>query len=290
MYCVYFNYFVFYILLYKMLNNVIVILIVVSLLICCYQIYKDGEKLDEFSDLDHHGYVVKHNIISDNILKTIRYYWDKGEYKKINEIIKSDINIKKFIQDNIKLSGYELMDYIMFLENTVLHTCHRDNNSQYFNDIKPSYTMILYIDNMDRCLDVIPKSNNESMGMYWYDKTKTFICKAGSIILFDASLVHCGSIGSENNNKRIQLKVSHSDDLDKLSFYQKYYKLLDKKNTNSNISKRIQKHFSCRFPIISDMTQGNDKKYISGNMSLIGKIYSKLFYSDKDYYKLKDAF
>ncbi len=273
-----------------MLNRLVIIFIVITLVICCYQIFIKRETLNEFSNLDYHGYVVKNKIISDDILKKIRTHWDKLEYKEINDIIKNDKSIKKFIDENIKMSGYQLMDYIMFLENSVLHTCHRDNNSEYFNDILPSYTIILYIDDMNRCLDVIPKSHNDKLGVYLYDKTRTFVCKGGSIILFNASLVHSGSVDSDNNNRRIQLKVSHKGDLDKLSFYQKYYKILNKQNTNSDISKRVQKHFSCRFPIISDMTQGNDKNYISGNMSLITKIFSKLFYSDKDYYKLKDAF
>lgn len=270
--------------------NILWILIVLTIVICLYQIVTERNKLDEFSELYKNGYVVKHKIISKDIINKINDHWNKSEFKQINDIIKSDSGINRFIKENIKLSGYEFMDYIMFLENSVLHTCHRDNNSEYFNNTKPSYTMILYIDDMENCLDVIPNSHKDRLGMYLYDKTNTFVCNGGSIILFDASLVHSGSVDSKEKNRRIQLKISHRDDLDKLSFYQDYNKILDKKNNNSDISKRIQKHFSCRFPIISDMTQGKDKDYIKGDISWITGIFSKLFYSDKNFYKLKTAF
>lgn len=266
------------------------VLIMITLVICVYQVITDRDKLDEFSDLYSNGYVVKHNIISEYMLNKIKDHWDRSEFKQINDIIKSDWGIKNFINKNIKLGGYKFMDYIMFLENSVLHTCHRDNNSNYFNETNPSYTMILYIDDMENCLDVIPNSHKDKLGINLYDKTRTFMCKGASIILFDASLVHSGSINSMMKNRRIQLKISHEDDLDKLSFYQNYNKILDKLNTNSEISKRVQKHFSCRFPVISDMTQGKDKAYINGDISGVAQIFSKIFYSDKDYYKLRDAF
>lgn len=266
------------------------ILIIITLIICFYQMITERSSLDEFSDLYNNGYVVKHDIISKDKLDIIKDHWNRSEFKQINDIIKGDKKIKEFIDKNIKIGGYNFMDYIMFLENSVIHTCHRDNNSSYFNDTNPSYTMILYIDDMEKCLDVIPNSHKDKIGINLYDKTKTFLCKGGSIILFDASLVHSGSVDSKDMNRRIQLKVSHENDLEKLSFYQNYNKVLDKRNKNSDISKRIQKHFSCRFPIMSDMTQGKEKEYINGNISWVAGMFSKLFYSDKDYYKLRNAF
>lgn len=266
---------------------------VLFLLLCIvsvFQMFTKRGSLNEFSNLDDHGYVVKHNIISDDILNTIRNHWDKSEFRQIDTIIKNNQSIKNFIYTHIPIREYQFMDYIMFLENTILHTCHRDNNSDRFNNTKRSYTIILYIDDMQRCLDVIPKSQNDKLGLFLYDKTNTFLCKPGSIILFDASLVHCGSIDSDQSNRRIQLKVSHKTDLENLSFYQNYHKIINKHNTNSEISKRIQKQFSCQFPIVSDITQGSDKSYISGNLSYVTQIFSQLFYSDKDYYKLQDAF
>lgn len=278
----------------------ILVLILIVFFICIFiQIFIKRNKLNEFSNLDNDGYVVKHRVISNNMIKKIQSHWDKNEFKEIYNLIKDNDDIKEFINDNINVdinvginvdNSYELMDYIMFLENTTLHTCHRDNNADYFNNIKKSYTVILYIDDMRNCLDVIPKSHRAKLGVFPYDFTDTFMCKSGSIILFDSSLIHSGSLDSDDSNRRIQLKVSHKDDLKKLSFYDNYHKIINKKNTNSNISKRIQKHLSCQFPIFSDLTQGTDKSYIGGNLSPTTKIFSQLFYSDKDYYKLQDAF
>ena len=266
-------------------------LIYIILLLCILcNMFMKRDNLNEFSDLDEHGYVIKHNIISDDVLKIISNHWDKSEFRQIDTLIKNNRDIKDFIYTHIQLKEYQFMDYIMFLENTILHTCHRDNNSDRFNNTNRSYTIIIYIDNMKSCLDIVPKSQNDKLGLYLYDKTNTFLCKSGSIILFDASLVHCGSIDSDPSNRRIQLKVSHKSDLENLSFYQNYHKIINKYNTNSEISKRIQKQFSCQFPIISDITQGKDKSYITGNLSYLTQVFSKLFYSDGDFYKLQDAF
>ena len=274
-----------------MLITILLLLLCIVSTVSIFQMFTKRASLNEFSNLDDHGYVVMHNIISEDILNIIRNHWDKSEFKQIDTIIKSNPGIKNFIYTHIPIKEYQFMDYIMFLENTILHTCHRDNNSDRFNNnTKRSYTIILYIDDMQSCLDVIPKSQNDKLGVFMYDKTNTFLCKPGSIILFDASLVHCGSIDSDESNRRIQLKVSHKADLEKLSFYENYHKIINKHNTNSEISKRIQKQFSCQFPVVSDVTQGTDKSYISGNLSYLTQIFSKLFYSDKDYYKLQDAF
>ena len=214
-----------------------------------------------------------------------------GNYRDIFTLLNNNTQLNEWIHVNCG-KKYNLMDYVMFLENSVLHTCHRDNNGDRFNDIKPnkSYTMIIYIDDMQECLDVIPKSHRHDVGIYAYDSTNTFLCNPGSIILFDANLIHSGSIFGKESNRRIQLKVSHDDDIEKLSFYQNYHKLMNKTNTNSFVSKAMQKHVTCQFPFVGDITQGNDKEYIKGNISPSSQKFSEVFYSDKNYYKLKDAF
>lgn len=248
------------------------------------------KKLKEKSNLKNDGYVVKHNIISNDKIKLIKRYWDNNEHEKIYKMLKNDKNIRSLYKDNLD-QNYIMMDYVMYLSNSVIHTCHRDNNGSKFNDINDSYTMILYIDDMDKCLDIVPKSHKHQ-GIYHQDTTNTFVCSPGSIILFDSNMVHCGSLNSNKDNRRIQLKVTHKDDIEKLSLYKNYYKIMNKPNTNSNISKYIQKGFSCSYPIVADLTQGQNKDWASDKQekSLFTKIYSKIFYSDKDYYTLKNAF
>jgi hypothetical protein len=269
----------------------LIIIAAIILFFVSTSIYKalnfNGGMLNEISNINIDGYALQHNITDPSVLSDL---WKANRYRDIYDSLKNDKKVLDFVHSTLS-DDYIIMDYIMFLSNSVLHTCHRDNNGSRFNDIEhKSYTMIIYVDDMDRCLDVIPRSHNH-LGWYKTDTTKSFMCKPGSIILFDSDLIHSGSLNEDTtNNRRIQMKVCHKDDVKKLDFYSDYYKILDKKNTNSDFSKKIQKHFTCTYPVFADFTQGSNKDYISGNISGIEKVFSQLFYSNKDYYKLKDAF
>lgn len=265
----------------------IIILCIISSLISVFS--RKYQALEEKSNLNTHGYIVKHNILKNYELTKIKDQWDHREYKDIYLYLKYNKDLLEIIR-NILGEGYIMMDYIMYLSNSVLHTCHRDNNGSKFNDIKhKSYTMLIYIDDLEECLDVVPESHKHT-GIYFTDTTKTFMCKPGSIIIFDADLVHSGGLSENKNNRRIQMKITHIDDYEKLKFYDNYFKIVDKPNTNTQFSKQWQKHLTCQFPVFADMTQGNNKDYISGDISDLGKVFSEYFYSDKDFYKLEDAF
>ena len=218
-------------------------------------------------------------------------YWNNLEFRNIDSFIKNNSQIKNFIS-SVLPDEYDFMDYVMFLEKSVLHTCHRDNNASRFNPgTSKSYTMLVYIDNMDNCLDIVPGSHIISnLGMYNYDMTKTYKCKNGSIILFDANMVHSGSLDSNKTNRRIQFKIAHKDDFKKLAYFDKYHKIVDKPNSNYDWSKKLQKHLSCQFPYIADLTQGQNKTYIKGDLSFFDKLFSKILYSDPNYYQLQDVF
>jgi hypothetical protein len=237
------------------------------------------------------GFITAHDILDKNKMADINRLWDAGEFKAIDDIIKNDINANALIY-SILPKTFKFMDYIMFIEKSVIHSAHRDQNSDRFNDInEPSYTMIIYIGDMQDCLDVTPGSHKPNdTGIYLYDKSQTFKCSSGSVILFDSGLVHSGSLGSSPNNRRIQLKVSCESDFQKLSYYQGYHKLMQKENTNPEWLKYIQKHFTSQYPLLADLTQGNaSRDYIDGNLSWYQKLFSMAFYSDPNYYKLSDA-
>jgi len=237
------------------------------------------------------GFTMFMNTLRNDEINDIRSLWDAKKYTRIKTIVHSNKalleNIKKALGDD-----YVLMDYIWFIENSVVHTCHRDNNSHIFgfnNFPRRSYTMILYIDDMDKCLDVIKGSNNKPYWFNFYDATNTVLCKPGDLLLFDANLVHSGSLESNKNNRRIQLKVTHKYDLEKISYYNNVHRLLDKHNTNTQISKVLQKSLSCQFPIISDITQDVNKESVNieKDPSMLQKMFSSTFYSDPNFYKLK---
>ena len=248
-------------------------------------------KMSKKPTLERDGYIVIDNILDIVQIKEIQNLWDNREFKAIDILVKNHPRVNEFLA-RVLPKEYGFMDYVMFLEKSVLHTCHRDNNASRFNTgISKSYTMLVYIDDMKNCLDVVPRSHKPiNIGLYWYDMTQTYKCRPGSVILFDADLVHSGSLDSLDQNRRIQFKISHQDDFEKLSFFNDYHKVVDKPNTNSEWSKKIQKNLSCQFPYIADLTQGQNKGYIKGDLSLTDKIFSKLMYSDPNYYSLQDAY
>jgi hypothetical protein len=155
--------------------------------------------------------------------------------------------------------GYEFHDYIFFIRRSQFHTCHRDYNGDLFNEgIHPSYTMIVYLTDMDRCLDVIPGSHtskDDNLGLT--DRTQTVHCLTGDVLLFNANIVHSGSL-NDGSFPRVQLKVSHRDDLEKLDYYQGYHKVLNEESPYSQTNQYFQKHLFCTFPMLSEVFKGYD--------------------------------
>jgi ectoine hydroxylase-related dioxygenase (phytanoyl-CoA dioxygenase family) len=242
------------------------------------------------TDIIKDGFIMFKNILNQDEIKTIKSLWDNKDYNAIKNIVHSNKNLLLSIKNKLG-DDYILMDYIWFIENSVVHTCHRDNNSHIFefnNYPRRSYTALLYIDEMDKCLDVIPGSNNNNLSMTLYDSTNTVLCKPGDFLLFDANLVHSGSLESNKNNRRIQLKITHKYDIEKIGYYNNVNRILNKYNTNSEISKVLQKSISCQFPIISDLTQDVNKESVNieKEPSIMQKMYSVIFYSDENFYKL----
>jgi len=179
------------------------------------------------------------------------------EYNQINEFIKNS-NVHSNVS-NIIGPGYELMDYTWIIEKASIHTCHRDSNGDLFNELShPSYTLIIYIDEMDRSIEVVDGSHRRFQSMFLTDPTKSIKCKPGEAILFNSNLLHAGSINKKPNNLRIQLKFTHSDDMQKLEKFNNFHKVMNKTPIKSNIVKRFQKHLTCQCPLFD---RGAQKSY-----------------------------
>jgi len=235
-------------------------------------------------NLNDNGFTVIENILDENDINVINNYWNNKNYIELKHFINNHYNVKINILK--KFPNYILQNYIFLIEKSKIHVCHRDGNAKIYNITQkyPSYTVIFYIDNMDYNLDVIPNSHkNNTTDIYITDTTKSIKCNKGDAILFDAGLVHCGSFNKKPNNKRIQMKLTHKDDIKDLDFYENYNKILDKENTNPEYITKIQKYLSCQFPFIGDLTSTEIK---SDNVSGIKKIYSKIFYNNENYYNL----
>ena len=193
-------------------------------------------------------------------------------------------------------SGYEFQDYIFIIQKSSIHTCHRDNNGDFFNENQkhPSYTAIFYLEDMEKCLGVIPTSHKtrNSFNFNFSDKVENMLCKKGDMILFNANIIHVGTINEKPDNLRIQMKITHKDDLDALGYYQNYNKVLNQDNMLPESMIRLQKNISCMVPYISNVTQkevANSSRDKEGS-GYFQKIFSYFFYGNISFYDLPNAF
>ena len=195
--------------------------------------------------------------------------------------------------------NYMFQDYILVIKKSAVHTCHRDNNGDFFNvgQKHPSYTAILYLEPMEKCLGVIPTSHlqKHSFSFNVTDPVMNLVCNPGDVILFNSNLIHVGAMNAKDDNLRCQMKISHREDIPLLGYYQNYNKLLNQENKLPEFIRHIQKRGSCALPILSDLTQSEYKNAIKGTeegvkVSIFQQIFSYLFYSNKDFYDLPNAF
>jgi hypothetical protein len=202
-----------------------------------------------------------------------------------------------YISEGYISEGYVLQDYIWIIQKSSVHTCHRDNNGDFFNNLKhPSYTLLIYLEDPEKCLGVIPDSHHD-LESYNYNLTDRVVhlpCKKGDAILFNANLIHVGAINGDDSI-RVQLKVSHLDDIEALSYYENYNKVLNETNHLPVSMRRVQKRFSCMLPALSNWTQSENIRTARGsdNGVYVGpfqKMFSFLFYGNPDYYDLPNAF
>lgn len=268
------------------------ILIFISLsIILRYSINKNLEysEYKNFNLIDN-GVIVINNILSLKDLEIINKYALDQKFLEIKKYIHNNKNILKKITDTLG-SDYIFQDYIFTLKKSLIYMCHRDNNGTFYNNNQkyPSYTIIFYLENMDKCLDVIPNTHKykNQNAFNLTDYSKSIICNKGDAILFNANLIHTGSLNKKEDNLRIQMKLTHKNDINTLNYYQNYNKILNKDNTTNKTLKHIHKHISCQFPIISDLFQTETATTINtSNISFMHKIFSYLFYSDSNFYNL----
>jgi ectoine hydroxylase-related dioxygenase (phytanoyl-CoA dioxygenase family) len=166
------------------------------------------------------------------------------------------------------------------IKKSQFHTCHRDYNGDFFNEGQkhPSYTIIIYLEDMKKCLDIIPKSHVQK-GSYNFnltDYTQTVTCKNRDAFLFNANLVHNGSINEYENHMRIQMKISHKDDQKTLYFYNDYNKMLTEENHSPAFFQYAQKHASCQFPFVGEVLKKYDHNDGTNSSKSRSLFYAKL--------------
>lgn len=236
---------------------IIVILLFVLLVLLSIDLRKE-KFIKTPGALDSHGYT-RFNCLNEadvEYLKTLVQY-EKYDYAK--HFLINNKTVNSYI-DQLLGPDYGFQDYIMFIKKSRIHTCHKDNNSKLINPKQkwPSYTIIFYLYPMEKCLDVIEGSHQYLNSVYVTDPTKSIECRVGDAILFDASLTHSGSLNLSPDHPRIQMKISHSDDIETLDFFENYRKVLKSDNKNSETTNKILKHVSCQLPVVSDSLYSKD--------------------------------
>ena len=249
-------------------------------------------------DLERDGVCLFPQVLSTKQIEQLKQECMKGQYKEAKEQLIHDKRLITLLQKTLG-NEYQFQDYIWIIQKSSVHTCHRDNNGDFFNKGQqyPSYTLLLYLEDMEKCLGVIPTSHKDvnSFNVNITNKVETLLCKKGDAILFNANLIHVGTIHSKDDHLRIQMKVTHRYDIPTLSYYQDFNKILKKDNTMPKELLQFQKNVSCMFPYLSNLTQSDNIQSARGTdngekVGLPQKIFSYLFYGNSDFYDLPNAF
>ena len=286
----------------KIVYYIYIFTIVVIILLFIFRIFLLNDTVEHNTvkyKLENQGFQVFKKVIDPTQIQEFTELCKNKNYKELKAKIMLEKTINNLIQNQFD-SDYQLQDYIWIIEKSLLHTCHRDNNGDFFNagQKNPSYTMLIYLEDMEKCLGVIPyshKNKQSNRTNILFDEVINLKCNAGDIIVFNANLIHVGCINKKDDNLRIQLKVSHKDDLDILHYYQDFNKVLNKDNPIPETLRKAQRNLSCMFPIVSDLTQGEIIRTVRGSDNGIDvgggqQWFSYMFYGNKDFYDLPNAF
>ena len=250
---------------------IVIFLFFIIAYILLMAIFKPDRIMDTTAtyNLKEDGVAIIKKVLNPSEIKDFKEKCEKGDYEYVKRSLLHHPKINSLIHDLLG-NDYQFQDYVWIIQKSVVHTCHRDNNGDFFNENQkhPSYTMLVYLEDMEKCLGVIPKSHHVSgsYGVNMTDPVMNLLCNKGDMILFNANLIHVGTINKKADHLRIQLKVTHKDDLKVLHYYQNFNKIL---NTNNNVPSElqfIQKNISCMFPFVSDMTQGENINTARGSV------------------------
>jgi hypothetical protein len=269
----------------NLMNLSILFLTLIIILNFLLKLWFDGQKTHSIFDLNKDGVCLISNVLSQKEIEKL---------KKMKEL-----EIKKYIIHKFSKSlpeGYTFQDYVWVIKKSSVHTCHRDNNGDFFNPGQkyPSYTILFYLDDIDKCLGVIPKSHlsptNHAINLT--NDLRNIECNKGDAIIFNANLIHVGTINP--HNMRIQMKITHKDDLETLNYYQNFNKVLNKENNISTPILRMQRNLTCMFPYMSNLSQNDNIKSARGTdngaeITWGQKVFSRLFYGNKDFYDLPNV-
>jgi ectoine hydroxylase-related dioxygenase (phytanoyl-CoA dioxygenase family) len=224
--------------------------------------YLHFENKNHSKNLRDYGITNIKEVFNESEIKQLKNFTINNNLSKIKTFVENSRTWKQTLAD-ILGNEYVMNDYVFLIKKSCIHTCHRDYNNQYYNKDQqyPSYTFIIYLENMEKCLDVIPgsqKSKNEN-DYNVKNRIMHVPCNQGDVLLFDANLIHSGSINKNNENLRVQMKLCHKSDYNVLDFYNNYYKIMDETSGLNTMFPRLQKHISCQYPGLTKYFKNYDR-------------------------------
>lgn len=267
------------------MSNIFFITVFLCIILIFISVLHKKTKPCEESSLEKNGYVLL-DMFNENDINYINQLWINKETDKIKHYIHNNANVQIQLKNQIG-NDYVFQDYVLLIEKSRIHTCHRDFNSPILNKNQKhtSYTIIFYMEKMENCLDVIDGSHKHK-GIYLTDSTCTVKCKIGQALLFNASLFHVGSFNEKPDNKRIQMKLSHYDDIENIKMYEQYNKTLNKDTNMPQSVVAFQKHVSCQLPVMADLTTTAKNAETESTFS---RMFSKVFYGNSKFYTLDNV-
>jgi len=274
-------------------------IIIMIVLLAYFVHYRDKVTKKKHFHLEKDGFVVFEKVLDIDEVNKLHEYCQDKQYQDIQNYLANHPNMQTAIYTKLS-DSYLFQDYIWIIAKSSVHTCHRDNNGDFFNEnqIYPSYTLLVYLEDMPKALGVIPKSHLKKNSYFCnlFDPLTHVSMKKGDVILFNANLIHVGAINEEKDDHlRIQMKVTHKDDIEAIGYYENFHKILTKSNKNPKWLRKMQKRLSCMFPLFSDFVQVENIRSVRGSdngveISTGQKIFSNLYYGDSTFYDLPNAF
>jgi hypothetical protein len=253
-------------------------------LICIYYVYLVYFIIEDKKR--ERGYMIINDVLLKEDVNYINVCWDNLDYNKIIDFLLKNDNIHDMIKRYLG-KDYILINYSYLIENSSIHTYHRDyTSSRNYNNLQnPSYTMILYLDDSNTGLNLIPGSHLEKTRlMYMKNKSIKPNVNPGTVIIFDADILHSGT-KTDKKRRCIQFKIIHKQDIDKLPSLHDYYVLINKPNIKHDVLASFETFCTRHFPFLMDISNENIKTSFVEERTGVQKIISSIIFSDKDFYK-----
>jgi hypothetical protein len=258
------------------------ILVVVLLFIVCLWMSSTKAKMYRMAHDVDPGYEVL-DCFSENEVNYALTLIELKKYRELQNFIQKNSAVQNEIRTHLG-DEYVFQDYVLSLEKSAISTCHRDENGQMFNgQSHPAYTILFYFEPMEACLDVIAGSHKRRDIVNISYPLESVRCTPGQAILFNADLIHSGSITEKEDNRRVQMKLIHKEDVGKIPQFDDYHKVADASKTNSRWYTKFVRDMSCTFTGLADVTKNGQSM-----PQWIQKVYKSLAYGGQNKYSLTD--